>query len=248
MSAVQGAAGVEATLLGRRVRLYDLSQEVSQRTQMHPLHPRVEVYPFESHANSLQALGTGFSYRSCLLIASDHASTHVDALCHFDPNPEAPTIDQMSLDLFCGEAVCLDLSHLAPRSGITVADLEAALARAGLDLREGDIVLLYTGHYERTAGTSEYLTEFPGLEPEAARWLIGRGVKLFGNQAMSVDVPERYHFPVHQVCRELGVTHIENIGPLAAVAGKRFTLFGFPLRIVPGTGSPIRLVAAVPED
>jgi kynurenine formamidase len=50
------------------------------------------------------------------------------------------------------------------------------------------------------------------------------------------------------VCREFGVTHIENIGPLAAVAGKRFTLFAFPLKIIPGTGSPIRLVAAVPED
>jgi kynurenine formamidase len=238
---------VEVTLLGRRVQLHDLSQEVSQRTQMHPLHPRVEVYPFESHANSLAALGTGFSYRSGLVIMSDHASTHVDALCHFDPAPDAATIDGMSLDLFCGDAICLDLSHLAPRAGITIPDLEAALDRAGLELLQGDIVLLYTGHYERTAGTPEYLTEFPGLEPDSARWLIERGAKLFGNQAMSVDVPDRYAFPVHQVCRELGVTHIENVGPLAAVAGKRFALFGFPLKITPGTGSPIRLVAAVEE-
>lgn len=237
----------EATLLGRRVRLHDLSQEVSQQTQMHPLHPRVEVYPFESHANSAAALGTGFSYRSSLLIMSDHASTHVDALCHFDPDPDAATIDAMDLGLFCGEAICLDLSHLAPRSGITISDLEDALDRAGLELLEGDTVLLYTGHYERTAGTPEYLTEFPGLEPDSARWLIERGAKLFGNQAMSVDVPERYAFPVHQVCRELGVTHIENVGPLAAVAGKRFTLFAFPLKIASGTGSPIRLVAAVEE-
>ena len=50
--------GVPTTLLGRKVRLYDLSQEVSQNTQVHPLHPRVEVYPFESHANSGAALGT----------------------------------------------------------------------------------------------------------------------------------------------------------------------------------------------
>jgi kynurenine formamidase len=154
----------------------------------------------------------------------------------------------MPLDLFCGEAVCADLSQLPPRAGITVSDLESALAKDGLDLREADIVLLYTGHYERTAGTPDYLTEFPGLEPETARWLIERGVKMFGNQAMSVDVPDRYTFPVHQVCRELGVTHLENVGPLAAVAGKRFTLFAFPLKIVPGTGSPVRLVAAVPVD
>ena len=240
--------GTETVLLGCSVRLHDLSQDVSQQTQMHPLHPRVEVYPFESHANSLAALGTGFSYRSNLVMMSDHASTHVDAYTHFDPDPEAATIDQMPLDLFCGEAVCVDLSHLPPRAGITVGDLEAALAKDGLELRAGDIVLLYTGHYERTAGSPEYLTEFPGLEPETAQWLIEQGVKLFGNQAMSVDVPDRYTFPVHQVCRELRVTHLENVGPLAAVAGKRFTLFAFPLKIVPGTGSPVRLVAAVPVD
>lgn len=240
--------GVPTTLLGRKVRLYDLSQEVSQNTQVHPLHPRVEVYPFESHANSGAALGTGFSYRASLVIMSDHASTHVDAITHFDPAPDAATIDQMPLDLFCGDAICLDLSHLAPLSGITIADLEQALTKDSLDLRDGDIVLLYTGHYERTTGTPEYLTEFAGLEPESARWLIGHGVKLFGNQAISVDVAGRYAFPVHMVCRELGVTHIENVGPLAAVAGKRFTLFAFPLKIIPGTGSPIRLVAAVPED
>ena len=112
--------GLETTLLGRNVRLHDLSQEVSQRTQMHPLHPRVEVYPFESHANSLALLGTGFSYRANLMILSDHASTHVDAFTHFDPDPDAATIDQMPLDLFCGDAVCLDLSHLAPRAGLDV--------------------------------------------------------------------------------------------------------------------------------
>ena len=115
MSATESQTGVVTTLLGRRVRLYDLSQEVSQRTQMHPLHPRVEVYPFESHANSKQVLGTGFSYRACLLIMSDHASTHLDAHCHFDPDPSAATIDQLPLDLCCGEAICIDLSHLPPR-------------------------------------------------------------------------------------------------------------------------------------
>ncbi len=108
-------AVVETTLLGRRVRLHDLTQELSQRTQMHPLHPRCEVYQFESHANSRALLDTGFSYHSRLLVMSDHASTHVDALCHFDPAPDAPTIDRMPLDLFCGEAICIDLSHLPPR-------------------------------------------------------------------------------------------------------------------------------------
>lgn len=195
MSTTDTGAAVETTLLGQRVRLYDLTQELSQQTQMHPLHPRVEVYQFESHANSQELLGTGFSYHSRLLIMSDHASTHVDALCHFDPDPEAPTIEEMPLDLFCGEAICIDLSHLPPRTGITVEELQRSLAGDGLELREGDIVLLYTGHYERTAGTPGYLTEFPGLEPEAARWLIEQGAKVFGNQAMSVESPTATRSP-----------------------------------------------------
>lgn len=248
MTRATGTTGVEVSLFGQRVELFDLSQELSQATQMHPLHPRVEVYPYESHANSREALGSGFSYEAKLVIMSDHASTHVDGFIHFDPSPDAATIDQMPLNTFCGDAICLDLSHLPPRSPISVQDLEEALSKDGLELREGDIVLLYTGHFERTAGSPEYLTEFPGLEPQSAKWLIDNGAKTFGNQAMSVDVPDRYDFPVHQVCREAGVTHIENIGSLAPVAGKRFTVFGFPLKIVPGTGSPIRLVAAVPIE
>lgn len=231
-------------LFGSDARLYDLSQELSGDTKCHPLHPRVAVYPFESHANSKITLNSGFSFSSSLLIMSDHAGTHVDSISHMSPEPDALTIDQMPLSTFCGDAICLDLSHKKPRSGITVADLKEALDAAQAQLVKDDIVLLYTGHYERTAGTDAYLEEFPGLEPESASWMIENGVKLFGNQAMSVDVPGRYDFPVHQVCAATGVTHLENVGRLEPLAGKRFTIFGFPLNIRAGTGSPIRLVGA----
>ena len=240
--------GVATTLFGQQVELFDLSQEVSQQTQMHPLHPRVEVYPYESHANSKGVLNTGFSYAARLLIMSDHASTHVDALIHFDPDPDALTIDRMALDLFCGDAICIDLQHLPARAPITIEELEKSLEKDGLELRKGDIVLLHTGHFERTTGSPDYMDQFPGLVAESAQWLIDNGVKTFGNQAPSVDVPDRYDFPVHMVCRAAGVTHIENIGALGGVSGKRFTVFGFPLKIIPGTGSPIRLVAALPVD
>lgn len=234
-------------LFGSNTKLYDLTQELSKDTQSHALHPRTEVYPFETHAHSKEALNSGFSYAASLLILSDHAGTHVDSISHMDPRPEAPTIDQMPLSTFCGDAVCLDLSHKEPRSGITVADIEEALNAAKKELMDDDIVLIYTGHYERTHGTDEYLDGSPGLEPETAEWLIDQGVKTFGNQAPSVDVPGRYDFPVHQVCARRGVTHFENVGTLEPLAGKRFTLFGFPLNIRAGTGSPIRLVAAVQE-
>lgn len=237
-----------ARLFGSNVRLYDLTQELSRDTQCHPNHPQVAVYPYETHAHSKEAPDyQGFSFSTDLLIMSDHAGTHVDGINHMSPAPDAASIDQMSLSTFCGDAICLDLSSKEPGAGITIEDLQAALAAAGEELKEDDVVLLYTGHYERTGGTAAYLSDYPGLEPESATWLIDQGVKLFGGQAPSVDKPSRGDYPVHQICGEKGITHFENVGPLAAIAGKRFTLFGFPLAIRAGTGSPVRLVAAIQE-
>ena len=245
MSATESQTGVETTLLGRKVRLYDLSQEVSQRTQMHPLHPRVEVYPFESHANSAQVLNTGFSYRACLLIMSDHASTHIDAHCHFDPDPSAATTDRLPLDLCCGEAICVDLSHLPPRAGITVADIEESLARDGLELLPGDILLLYTGHYERTAGTPEYLTEFPGLGASASEWIVEKQIKTFGVDSPTPDNPTSTSYPCHMMCRREHITHYENLANLDQVVNTRFTFVGFPLKLQGAHGGPTRAVAIV---
>jgi kynurenine formamidase len=43
---------------------------------------------------------------------SDHAGTHVDAPSHFNPDPMAPSINQLPREDFFTEAICLDLSHV----------------------------------------------------------------------------------------------------------------------------------------
>jgi len=42
----------------------------------------------------------------------DHGGTHVDAPVHFDETPGAKTIDEMPLETFFTEALCLDLTHV----------------------------------------------------------------------------------------------------------------------------------------
>ena len=41
----------------------------------------------------------------------EHTGTHVDAFNHFDPDPKAQSIDQMPLENFYTDGICLDLSH-----------------------------------------------------------------------------------------------------------------------------------------
>lgn len=51
--------------------------------------------------------------------------------------------------------------------------------------------------------------------------------------------------PAHDVCNDYEIVNIENMANLDVVAGERFTLCAFSLKLKEETGSPIRLVAIV---
>ena len=185
------------------------------------------------------------------LTVSEHGPTHVDALTHLDPTKDG-SIDELPLERFYGEAVGLDVSHVPPEEFVTASVLRAAAADGGVTVQDGDAVTLHTGHRERTYGVDDhekryaYLHDYPGLDEEGMRWLAERGVTNVGIDAPSIDhasAMETKEYPAHDVCAEYEVLNTENMANLDAVAGRRFTLAAFPLKIDGGTGSPIRPVA-----
>ena len=228
-------------------KLIDLSQEIYQGMPIYPGHQKTVIWVHHTHAEIAKNFEGGFSYQSRGLLMSDHGPTHVDALSHLDPRPEAPTIDKMPLDTFYGEAICIDVSHKKAHEYINAADLDEALAKSGMELGQGDILLMYTGVFNRLQGTMEYTSQYPGLDESASNWLVDKGVKTFGVDSPSPDNPISRTYPCHMMCRRHGITHYENLANLDQVAGKRFTFIGFPLRIREGTGSPVRAVALLNE-
>ncbi len=226
------------------MRLIDLSREITHKMQRLPNHPSIEVYPFSTHDEKRVAEGYVFSAATMVLHMGDHGGTYVDAPVHFDQRPGAATIDQMPLDTFFTEAVCLNLTEVPDRSDITVSHLEAAERASGVDIRPKDTVLLYTGFYSRAAGTEGYITDFPGLTEESATWLGRKGISAFTVESVSPGRPGRNNFEVHHVCRDLGFTHYEGVINLDKVVGKgRFRFIALPLKILGGTGRPVRAVA-----
>jgi kynurenine formamidase len=226
------------------MQLIDLSREIHHMMARLPNHPTIEVYPFSTHEHKRIADGYEFSSATRVLHMGDHAGTHVDAPVHFDERPGALSIDQLPLETFFTEAVCLDLSHKPLKSDISIADLEAAEIAAGVTIKSKDTVLLHMDFYRRAYGTEGYVTDFPGLTKESATWLGNRGIGMFGVEAVSPGRPGRIHFEVHHVCRDMGFTHVEGLMNLDKLVGKgRFRFIGFPLKIRGGTGSPIRAVA-----
>lgn len=224
-------------------KLIDLSQEIHKDAPVFAAHPRPMILPYATHEETGREYGTGFSFQSRLLQMSDHMGTHADAFCHVDPDPAAPDISQMSPDLFWGPALCLDLSGVPARTYIRTSHLEEAVQKAGLTIERGDIVLLFSGHYLRTYGRPEFLTDFAGPDTDAAKWLAAQGIKALGVEAPSADNPQDLSFPTHRILVQHRIVVFENLANLEQVANRRFRFFGLPLRIRGGTGSPVRAVA-----
>jgi kynurenine formamidase len=226
------------------VKLVDLSREIHHKMARLPNHPAIIITTFGTHDEVREADGYKFSSATMSLALGDHAGTHVDAPCHFDARPGAASIDQVPLENYFLDAVCLDLSHKPLKSDISIADLEQAEAAAGVTIQKNDMVLLHMDFFRRCHGTEGYLTDFPGLTKESATWLGRKGIAMFGVEAVSPGRPGRSNFEVHHVCRDLGFTHVEGLVNLDKLVGKdRFKFIGFPLKIRGGTGSPIRAVA-----
>jgi len=226
------------------MELIDLSRELFHRTQVHPSHPPVIMTVWGDHSEKKIAGNTVFSSKALSIAFSDHAGTHVDAPVHFDPRPDALSIDEVPLEKFYTSAICLDLSHVKLKHAITVPEMQAALEASGQEIQAGDTVLLYMATNDRLLGKPGYLHDFPGLALESVHWLADRGIGMFGVEAISPAPEGELNYQAHMACAERNITHMECLANLDKLIGRgRFRFIGFPLKIRGGTASPIRAVA-----
>ena len=228
-------------------RLIDLSQNIYNGMKVYPGHLKSVVFEHVTHEETAPRFEGGVSFQTTGIMINDNGPTHVDSFSHLDPDPNAETIDQMPLELFYGPAICLDVSSHAPHTDINAEDLDAALEQSGQELREGDIVLFYTGTWNRLHDTKEYLTDFPGLGASGAEWIVDKGVKTFGVDTPTPDNPTSKSYPVHMMCRRVHKTHYENLANLDQVVNKRFTFIGLPLKTVGAHGGPTRAAALLDD-
>jgi kynurenine formamidase len=134
---------------------------------------------------------------------------------------------------------------------ITVADIEAAMARQNVEVRKGDAVLIRTGWGRLwTVDNARFIKGEPGIGLEAAEFLVKRNVMIVGSDNWAVEVrpyPDRGLFlPVHGYLLNVnGIYLIENLD-LEALARDKVNEFAFvvaPLKLRGGTGSRVAPIA-----
>ncbi len=229
-------------------KIIDLSQEIYTGMPVYPGHAKTVIWEHMSHAESGRMIGTDFSYQSSGIMMCDHGPTHIDSISHLSTDPNAPSVDEIPLENCVTSAICLDVSDVPVQTQFGAGKIEAELKSWDLDIRKGDTVLFYTGHFDGYYGKPEYSTHQPGLNREATEYIIDKGAVNFGVDNTSPDMFLDKTYPCHMTCRERQVTHIENLCNLDKLIGKRFTFIGLPLRIRKGTGSPMRAIAILHED
>lgn len=203
----------------------------------------------------------GYYYAANRFSTAEHGGTHLDAPIHFAEGKQ--TADQLTLERLVGEAAVIDVTAACADDAeyqISVTDLHAWEERNKRQLVDM-IVLLRTGWNKRWPDRETYLgtarqgpdavaeLRFPGLAPEAARWLVEqRAVKAIGIDTASIDYGRSTHFESHVALCEHNVPIFENLADLSALPEHGAWIVALPMKIAGGSGGPLRIVAFLKDE
>ncbi|MGC8622125.1 MAG: cyclase family protein [Caldisphaera sp.] len=240
------------------VKIIDLSMDIYFGM---PTFPRIVppvIKEIETHAQYGNAIGvTKEKYgddeitNHCIIVMGDHIGTHIDSLWHGNSKSNI-SAEKIPLDYCYGDGVLLNFSFKEPGEYITKKDLEQELNRINYKLKPRDIVLIRTDCATKYGNSPDYLKKHPGLDGDAARWLWENGIRVFGVDAPTVEVPFEIMlktgklWPVHRLMREIDLYHIENLTNLDKIPRQvGFKVAVFPIKLVKASASPIRAVALI---
>jgi len=257
---------------GRRVRVIDLSQRLSNATS--PFEPLPHTIEYLDHRDSIATsesmLGLGADHwREGLVWAvervtlSTHSGTHVDAPYHYHPTSggqPARRIDEVPFRWLMGDGVVLDMRHCDRVEGIREHHVRAELDRIAYELKPYDIVLVRTDA-SRHFGEPGYEMRHPGLRRDATAWLVEQGVRLIGIDAWGIDrafdlmaaearagddeqLWESHKFGAeHEYCQ---IEKLSNLDALPFPHG--FQVLALPIHLERASAAWARVVALVADD
>ena len=172
-------------------------------------------------------IADGSSVNVSSITSSPHVGTHADAPLHVRDG--WPGSHELPLEPFLGECVVVDVSGHGAE--IQLRDLSTLPPRL-------ERLLLKTG---RTIASGSFPEAWPTLSEDCTRELLGRGLKLLGVDAPSVDPRENKTLPVHKMIFSGNACILENLD-LRRVEPGAYKLIAFPLKLMALDAAPVRAV------
>jgi len=216
--------------------------------------PTAETFHLEKDFEGITE--KGYYYSAYKYAAAEHGGTHIDAPVHFAKGRN--TLDEIPLQQLLGPAIVVDVTRQCATNRdyqVTSENFQNWEKQNGR-IPAGTIVLLRTGFGKYYPDRKSYLgtdergaaavakLHFPGLHPEAARWLTqNRAIKAIGLDTASIDYGQSTLFESHRTLFDKNIPAFENVANLDKLPSKGFSVIALPMKIKGGSGGPLRIVA-----
>lgn len=264
--------------LSSGVKIFDLGRELTVGMPQSPNHPAYWHALPRRHGDMVRP--DGGSAANDMISMGTHVGTHIDALSHVSQDGElfegidageaskGGRFEQLgahTIEPMVRRGVLLDVPgvkgvrSLEGGYEITPEDLEAAADAAGVEIRQGDVVLVRSG-WGRWFSEDPIMfmgkeSGVPGVGAAGAAWIADAGAHAAGADTIAFEClrPGAGHsvLPAHRVLLvEQGIYIIEtmNLEELAEAGVAEFTFILSPLPLFGATGSPVRPLAVIEND
>ncbi len=256
----QVLAQLIAELSSGKLRIVDLTQSLSAATPLLPLPPQWNNTPAFTLRELSRYDDRGPAWYWNAFETGEHTGTHFDAPVHWISGKDLPdnTVDRIPPRQFVGPACVLDVTREVARDAdfLVTPDTLAAWEKVHGRIPAGAWFLLRT-EWSKRASAAEYINlrddgpHSPGWTRAASEFLakerniLGVGVETVGTdagQAAKLDPPFPNHFIMHGSGKFglAGLCNLDRLPPAGAV------VIAAPLKIVGGSGSPLRAIAITP--
>jgi kynurenine formamidase len=241
-----------------KIKVIDLTQTLSPDFPTIQLPPEFgQCAPFRlEEVSRYDAKGPAWYWNN--FSVGEHTGTHFDAPVHWVSGKDLPnnTTDTIEAKNFIAPAVVLDCSKES------AADADFTLTRAFIldwekthgKIPAGAWVLLRTDWSKKKgadyANVKADGAHTPGPDPEAVRFLVEeRDVFGFGTETIGTDSGQAMHFtppfPAHFFMHGKGRYGLHCLCNLDKLPATGAVIVSPPLKIIGGSGSPLRVLALI---
>jgi len=242
------------------LRVVDLTQPLGPRTPVIALPPPFANAPgFRTWEISKYDEKGPFWYWKAFE-TSEHTGTHFDAPIHWSSGRDLPnnSVDTIPVQQFVGPACVVDITEEVNADVdylLTVERVQRWEAEHGT-IPAGAWVLVRTGWSKRTS-PAEFLNlrddgpHAPGITKDCSLFLADtRDIRGYGVETISTDAGQAGKFDPphfnHYILHGRGKFGLSSLCNLDQLPPTGAVLITAPLKIVEGTGSPLRVLAIVP--
>jgi kynurenine formamidase len=242
------------------LRLVDLTQTLSPDFPTIALPPEMgQCRPFRMEEISrYDERGPAWYWNNVSF--GEHSGTHFDAPIHWISGRDRPnnSVDTLPIEHFVAPASVIDCSAEAAADAdflLTVGRVKAFEKRHGR-IAAGSWVLMRTDWSKRTdpiayQNLDETGQHTPGPDPDCVRFLVEeRDVLGFGTETIGTDAGQAAHFlppyPCHYYMHGAGKYGLQCLCNLDRLPATGALIVAAPLKILEGSGSPLRVFAIAP--